>query len=76
MSNREQQSDHIYYTLLWQVLGFALLYTRLSKLCRNAGQKPFCQAKLASFDLSSSNFNLQGHILGTGGVALTVVYAV
>jgi hypothetical protein len=40
--NREQQLDHIYYTLLWQVLGFAVPFTSLSKLCKNAGPKPFC----------------------------------
>ncbi len=38
----EQQSDHIYYTLLWQLLGFAVPF---SKLCKNAGPKPFCKAK-------------------------------
>jgi hypothetical protein len=55
-----------------QVLGFAVPFTSLSKLCKNAGPKPFCWAKLACFDFSSSNFYLQGHILSTGGVALTV----
>jgi hypothetical protein len=30
--NREQQSDHNYYTLLWQVLDFAVPFTSLSKL--------------------------------------------
>jgi hypothetical protein len=39
--NREQQSDHIYYTLLRQVLGFGVLLTRLSNLCKKAGPKPF-----------------------------------
>jgi hypothetical protein len=38
----EQQSNHIYYTLLWQVLGFAAPFTSLSKPCKNAGPKPFC----------------------------------
>jgi len=33
MRNREQHSDHIYYTLLWQVLGLAVHFTSLSKLC-------------------------------------------
>jgi hypothetical protein len=38
----EQQSNHIYYTLLWQVLGFAVPFTSLSKLCKMLGQNPFC----------------------------------
>jgi len=66
---REQQSDHICYTLLWQVLGFAVLFASLSKLCKSAGSKSLCWAKLACFDFFSSNFNLPGHILSTGGVA-------
>jgi hypothetical protein len=57
--NREQQSDHIYYTLLWQVSGFAVPFTSLSKLCKNAGPKPFCRAKPTCLNFSSSNFNLQ-----------------
>jgi hypothetical protein len=61
--NREQQSDHIYYTLLWQVSGFAMLLTRLSNQCKHAGSKPFWWAKLACFDFSRSNFNLHSHIL-------------
>jgi hypothetical protein len=59
----EQQSDHIYYTLLCQVLCFAACTSLLSKSCKNAKPKPFLWAKPAWFDLSSSNFNLQGHIL-------------
>ncbi len=69
--NREHQSDHIYYTLLRQVLGFVVPFTSISKLCKNAGPKPFCWTKLACFEFSSSNFNLQGHILSTGGVVLS-----
>jgi hypothetical protein len=53
-----------------EVLGFAVPFTSLSKLCKNAGPKPFCCAKPACFDFTSSNFNLQGHILNTSGVAL------
>ncbi len=48
-----------------QVLGFAVPRTSLSKLCKNA------QPKLTCFDFSSSNFNLQVHVLSTGGVALS-----
>ncbi len=40
--NRGQQSDHICYTLLWQVLGFVVTFTSLRKLCKNVGPKPFC----------------------------------
>jgi hypothetical protein len=50
------------------VLGFAVPFT--GKLCKNTGPKPFCWAKPTCFDLS--NFNLQGHILSTNGVALRV----
>jgi hypothetical protein len=35
-------STNFYYTLLWQVLGFAMPFTSLSKLCKMLGQKPFC----------------------------------
>ncbi len=45
-------------------------FTNLSKLWKKFGPKVFCWAKLACFDFSSSNFNFQGHILSTGGVAL------
>jgi hypothetical protein len=41
IKNREQQSDHIYYTLLGQVLGFDVLLTRLRRVCKGAGPKPF-----------------------------------
>ncbi len=59
--NRDQQPQHIYYTLLWQLLlGFAGPFTSLSKLCKNSGSKPFCWAKLSCFDFSSSNFNFAG----------------
>jgi hypothetical protein len=70
---KEQQSDHIYCTLLWLVLGFAVPYTSLSKLYKNAGPNPFCLAKWAYFHFSSSNINLQGHIRSTSGVVLRMV---
>ncbi len=70
--NREQQLDHVYYTLLWQLLGFAMMpFTSLSKLCKNAGPKIFCLSKLARFDFCPSSFNFQDHILSTTGAALT-----
>ncbi len=53
-----------------QVLGLDVHLTSFSKLCKNARPKPFCCAKPACFDFSSSNFNLQGHIPSTGKVAL------
>jgi hypothetical protein len=65
MTNREQLSDHIYYTLLLQMSGFAVPFTSLSKLYKSAGPKLLCWSKLAWFDFSSSNFNVQGHILST-----------
>jgi hypothetical protein len=32
--NREQQSDHIYYTLLWLVLGFTVPFINVNKLSK------------------------------------------
>jgi hypothetical protein len=55
------------------VLGIAVPFTSLSKLCKNVGPKTFCGAKLAWFDFSSSNFNVQGHKLSAAGDALTVL---
>jgi hypothetical protein len=52
------------------VLGFAVLFATLSKLCKNAGSNSFHWAKLACFVFFSSNFNLSDQILSTGGVAL------
>ncbi len=70
--NREQQSDHIYYTLLQQVHNCDASFTSLrSKLSTIAGAKLFSEAKQpACYDFSSSDFNVQGHILSTGGDAL------
>jgi hypothetical protein len=45
-------------------------FTNLSKLCKNADPKGFTETIL-SFDFSSSNFNLQSHVLNTIGVALS-----
>jgi hypothetical protein len=59
------------------VLGFAVPFTGISKASATYAkrwaktisliQKPAC------FDFSSSNFNLQSHILSTGGVALLAI---
>ncbi len=59
-----------YLTNQHKMLCLAVPLTSLSKLCTNAGPKPFCWAKLTCSDFSSSEFNLQGHILSTAGVAL------
>jgi hypothetical protein len=40
MKNKEQQSDHIYYTLLSQVHSFAAPFTSLSKLRKFVAVKP------------------------------------
>jgi len=53
-----QNLEHIYYTLLWQVLGFAMPFTSLSKLCKNTGPNRHV-------------LTLQRHILSTSWVALT-----
>jgi hypothetical protein len=50
------------------VLGFDVPFTSLSKVCKMLGQSHFAQ--LNQHVLTSSNFNLQGHILSIGGVAL------
>jgi hypothetical protein len=52
------------------VLEFAVAFTSLGKLCKNAGPKPFCWAKQACFGFPSSNFNVQGHIISTARDAL------
>jgi hypothetical protein len=51
-----------------------LIATHLDQPCKSAGAnlKALCWAKLAYFDFSSSNFNLQGEILSTSGVALVL----
>jgi hypothetical protein len=43
----EHQSDHIYYTLLWRVLGCSVPFTSLNKLWTTGLPKPFCWAKPA-----------------------------
>jgi hypothetical protein len=53
-----------------QVFGSTVPLTSLSKLCKNAGPKPFCAAKPACFDFSSFNFNFQATILSIDRVAL------
>jgi hypothetical protein len=55
-----------------QVLVFAVPFTSLSKLGKNAKPKPFCWTKPVCFDFSSSNFRLLGHIPSTSGVALSI----
>jgi hypothetical protein len=49
---------------------FAALFTSFSELSKHVGEKLFSWAKQAHVDFSSSNFNVEGHILNTGGDAL------
>ncbi len=68
MRNREA-SQNIFITLFsGSCYALLFLYQPLSKGCRNGGPKPFCSAKRACFDFSSSNVNVQGHIQSTGGI--------
>ncbi len=41
--NREQQSDHIYYTLLWLVLDLTVPFSSHNKLCKTLGQYHFVE---------------------------------
>jgi hypothetical protein len=59
-----QSDHHIYCTLLWRCRAMRI------ELCYYAEPKPFCWAKPARFDFSSSNCNLQDSILSTAGDAL------
>jgi hypothetical protein len=69
--NRDQQPQHIYYTLLWQLLlGFAGPFTSLSKLCKNAGQNYFAEPNYHVLIFLHPILILQDHILSTDGVAL------
>jgi hypothetical protein len=52
--NREQQLDHIYYTLLWPVKISAAPFTSLSKLCKYTRGKLVSCAKPACFDFLHS----------------------
>jgi len=64
-------SQIIFITLFSsQCNSFATHLTSLRNLRTYAGANPFSWCKLANFDFSSSDFNMQGHILSTGGDAL------
>jgi hypothetical protein len=42
MRNKEQQSDHIYYSVFWQVHGFSAIFLPASENCAIVlGPKPF-----------------------------------
>jgi hypothetical protein len=43
LSETENSSHITFITLLWQMLGFVVAFTRLSKVCKNAGPKPFAE---------------------------------
>ncbi len=53
-----------------QVLGFAAPFTSLSKLCKMQGQNHFADPNWHGFTFLHQIYNLQGHILNIGGVAL------
>jgi hypothetical protein len=59
------------------VLGFVVPFTSISKQEQSVqncwSQTILLSKKPACFDFSSSNFNLQSHILSTGGVALLAI---
>jgi hypothetical protein len=52
------------------MLAFAVPFTSLKKLCKNASPKQILLSQKAYFDSSWSNFNLQSHILSTSGDVL------
>jgi len=52
------------------MLAFAVPFTSLKKLCKNASPKQILLSQKAYFDSSWSNFNLQSHILSTIGDVL------
>jgi hypothetical protein len=56
----EVRSYLLHSSLAGVRLDCVFLHTNLSKLYENAGPSPFCRAKPACFDFSSSNFTLQG----------------
>jgi hypothetical protein len=57
-----------------QLLDFAAPLPASANSAKMLGQKTILLSKLTCFDFSSSNFNLQGHILSTGGVALKKLF--
>jgi hypothetical protein len=54
------------------LLGFAVPFTSLSKLCKNSGfgQTYFDEPKCEVWTFPHPDFNFWGHILSTSGVAL------
>jgi hypothetical protein len=66
MRNRQQQSDHIYFTLLKQVLHFAVL-PPASGNYENIMGKTTLLSQTSMSDFSSSNFIVQGGILSIAG---------
>jgi hypothetical protein len=73
--NREQQSDHIYYTLLQQMFGFAVPFTSLSKLCKNVGQTHSSEpSRNVLTSLHPILICKVTYILSTGGIALSTAF--
>jgi hypothetical protein len=75
LANQKQGSPVKSYLLHSSVAGaqWALdcyKYQQIDQMCRT--KKPFSWAKLANVHFSSSNFNVQCHILSTDGDALTL----
>jgi hypothetical protein len=64
LTNQKQGGEIRCYALL------CLLPPASENYAKVLSPKPFCWAKLAWFDFSSSTFHLQGHIFCTSGVAL------
>jgi len=61
-------SNHITFITLFSTARLCYAFISLS----NFGPNPFCSAKRVCFDFSSSNFQMESHILSTGGITLRV----
>jgi hypothetical protein len=69
--NTDQQSYHLYYTFFSRWNALLRLLPATPTLCNYSETKPFSWTKPAILDFfSSSNFNVQDHILSTTGNAL------
>jgi hypothetical protein len=67
LANQKQgaESEHIYYTLLWQVLGFAVDSPASAKAAKMLGQNRFAQPNWHVLTFLHP-MNVQGHIGFTG----------
>jgi hypothetical protein len=64
-NEKPRSSSQITFITLFSSRCFAALSTSLSKLSKYAGEKPISWAKPACVDFSSSDFNVEGHLLST-----------